>query len=151
MQLLPAANTPHHQIGPIVKIKIRVGRHRDAVLRHHPTTTRHTSQASPRVGVPSILGLAWNKFLQMCCCSVIQLCPTLWDPVDCSTPSFHYLSEFAQTHVHQAGDAIQPSHPLSSPSPSLNLSQHQGLFKWVSFSHQVAKVSASTSLLPMNT
>ena len=51
------------------------------------------------------------------------------------------LLEFTQTHVHRIGDAIQPSHPLSSPSPpTLNLSQHQGLFKWVSSSHQVAKV-----------
>ena len=55
------------------------------------------------------------------------------DPMDCSTPGFpvlHYLSEFAQTHVLCVGDAIQPSHPLSSPfPPALNLSQHQGLFK----------------------
>ena len=75
---------------------------------------------------------------------VSQLCLTLCDPVDCSTPGLpvhHQLPEFTQTHVHQVGDAIEPSHPLSSPSPSaLNLSQHQGLFKWVSSSHQVAKV-----------
>ena len=79
-----------------------------------------------------------------CCCSVTKLCPTLWDPMDCSTPGFpvlHHLMKFAQTHVHWVGDAIQPSHPLPSPSPpALNLSQHQGLFKWVSSSHQVAKV-----------
>ena len=56
-------------------------------------------------------------------------------------PVHHQLPEFTQTHVHWVGDAIQPSHPLSSPSPALNLSsQYQGLFKWVSFSHQVAKV-----------
>ena len=65
--------------------------------------------------------------------------------MDCSTPGFpvnHQLPELTQTHVHRVGDAIQPSHPLSSPSPpALNLSQHQGLFKWVSSSHQVAKVS----------
>ena len=76
--------------------------------------------------------------------SVTQLCPTLCDTMDCSTPGFpvhHKLPELAQTHVHQVGDAIQPSHPLSSLSPpALNLSQHQGLFKWVSSSHQVAKV-----------
>ena len=68
----------------------------------------------------------------------------LCDPMDCSTPGFpvrHFLPEFAQTHIHWVGDAIQPSHPLSSPSPlALNLSQHQGLFQWVSSSHQVAKV-----------
>ena len=56
-------------------------------------------------------------------------------------PVHHQLPEFTQTHVHQVGDAIQPSHPLSSPSlPAFNLSQHQGLFKQVGSSHQVAKV-----------
>ena len=76
--------------------------------------------------------------------SVAQSCPTLWDPMDCGTPGLplhHQSLEFTQTHVHWVGDAIQPSHPLSSPSlPAFNLSQHQGLFKWVSSSHQVAKV-----------
>ena len=57
------------------------------------------------------------------------------------SPVHHQLLESTQTHVHWVGDTIQPSHPLSSPSPpALNLSQHQGLFKWVSSSHQVAKV-----------
>ena len=76
--------------------------------------------------------------------SVAQSCPTLCDPMSCSTPGLpvHYqLPEPTQTHVHRVGDAIQPSHPLSSPSPpALSLSQHQGLFKWVSSLHQVAKV-----------
>ena len=76
--------------------------------------------------------------------SVAQSCPTLRDPMNCSMPCFlvqHQLPEFTQTHVHWVGDAIQPSHPLSSPSPStFNLFQHQGLFKWVSSSHQVARV-----------
>ena len=76
--------------------------------------------------------------------SVAQLCPTLCDPVDCSMPGFpvhHQLLELAQTHVHWVGDAIQTSHPLSSPSPpAFNLSQHQGLFQWASSLHQVAKV-----------
>ena len=76
--------------------------------------------------------------------SVTQSCPTLCDPMDCSTPGLpvhHQLPDFTQTHVHRVGDAIQLSHPLLSPSPpTLNLSQHQGLFKWVSSSHQVAKV-----------
>ena len=69
---------------------------------------------------------------------------SLWDPMDCSMPglSVHYqLPEFTQTHVHWVGDAIQPSHPLLSPSPpTFNLSQHQGLFQWVSSLHQVAKI-----------
>ena len=76
--------------------------------------------------------------------SVAQSCLTLCDPVDCSTPGFpvhHQLLEFTQTYVHRVGDAIQPSHPLSSPSPpTFNLSQHQGLFKQVSSPHQVAKL-----------
>ena len=68
--------------------------------------------------------------------SVARSCPILCDPVNHSMPGLpvhHQLLESTQTHVHRVGDAIQPSHPLSSPSPSaLNLSQHQGLFKWVS-------------------
>ena len=76
--------------------------------------------------------------------SVAQLCPTLCDPIDCSMPGFpvhHQLPEFTQTHVHWVGDAIQASHLLLSPSPpTLNFSQHKGLFQWVSSSHQVAKV-----------
>ena len=76
--------------------------------------------------------------------SVAQLRPTLGNPRDSNTPGLpvHYrLLEFTQTHVHRVSDAIQPSHPLSSPSfPTFNLSQHQGLFKWVSSSHQVATV-----------
>ena len=85
--------------------------------------------------------------------AVDHSCPTLCHPMDCSTPGFpvhHYLPELPQTHVHQVGDAIQPSHPLSSPPSDFNLSQNQGLFQWVSSSHQVAKVLASASVLPMN-
>ena len=76
--------------------------------------------------------------------SVTQSCLNIGNPMDCSTPGFpvHYqLPEFTQTQVHWVVDAIQPSHPLSSPSlPALDLSQHQGLFQRVSSSHQVAKV-----------
>ena len=76
--------------------------------------------------------------------SVTQFCPTLCDPMDCSTPGLpvHYqCPEFTQTHVHWVSDAIQQSHPLSSPStPAFNHSQHQGHFKWVSSLHQVAKI-----------
>ena len=76
--------------------------------------------------------------------SVAQSCPTLRDPMNRRMPGLpvhHQLLEFTQTHVHWVGDAIQPSQPLLSPSPpALNLSQHQDLFKWVSSSHQVAKV-----------
>ena len=77
--------------------------------------------------------------------SVAQSCPTLWDPMNRSMPGLpvhHQLPEFTQTYVHQVSDAIQPSHPLLSPSlPAPNPSQHhQGLFQWVNSSNQVAKV-----------
>ena len=76
--------------------------------------------------------------------SVAQSCQTLCDPINCSMPGLpvhHQLPESTQTHVHRVNDTIQPSHPLSSPSPpALNLAQHRGLFRWVNASHQVAKV-----------
>ena len=76
--------------------------------------------------------------------SVAQLCPTLCDPMNHSTPGLpvhHQLPEFTQTHIHRVSDAIQPSHPLSSPSPlAPNPSQQQSLFQWVNSSHEVAKV-----------
>ena len=76
--------------------------------------------------------------------SVTQSCPTPCDPMNRSTPGLpvhHQLPEFTQTHVHWVGDAIQPSHPLSSPSPPAPKPfQHQGLFKWVNCLHEVAKV-----------
>ena len=89
-----------------------------------------------------------NTFLSSysvgCPCSVTQSCPTLCNPIDCSTPGFpvlHHLLEFAQTQFHRVGEAIQPSCPLSSPClPAFNLSQQQGLFQRVGSSHQVAKL-----------
>ena len=76
--------------------------------------------------------------------SVAQSCSTLCNPMDSSIPGFpvlHHFKELAQMHIHWVGDAIQPSHPLLSPSPpAFNLCQHQGVFQWVSSSHQVAKV-----------
>ena len=85
--------------------------------------------------------LAWISTFKFS--SVAQSCPTLCDPMNHSTPGLpvhHHLAEFTQTHINRVGDAIQPSYPLSSPSPpALNLSQHQGLFQWVSSSHQMAK------------
>ena len=89
--------------------------------------------------------------------SVVQSCPTLFDPMNCSTPGLpvhHQLPEFTQTHVHRVGDAIQPSHPLLSPfPPAFNPSQHQSfpmsqLFAWGS---QSTGVSALASFLPNNT
>ena len=88
---------------------------------------------------------------------ITKSCPTLCNPMNCSTlgfPILHYLPKFAQTHIQWVDDAIQPSHPLLPPySPALNLSQHQGLFQWDSSSHQVAKVldfQLQRSLEPMN-
>ena len=89
--------------------------------------------------------------------SLVAQCLTLCDPMDCSTPGLpvhHQLPEFSQTHVYWVSDAIQPSHPLSSPSPpAFNFSQHQGLFpmSWLFAScGQSIGVSASTSVFPMN-
>ena len=85
-----------------------------------------------------------HHFTSVTISSVTQLCLTLWDPMDCSTTGFpvhHQLPELAQTLVHRVSDTIQPSHPLSSPSPSaFNISQNQGFFQWLISLHQVAKV-----------
>ena len=93
---------------------------------------------------PHVYGHHFDPLPHHCCYSVIQLCSTLCDPMVCSRPGFsvlHYLLGFAQTHVHWVSDAIQPSHSLPpSSSPTFCLSQHQGLFQWVTPSHQVAKV-----------
>ena len=103
----------------------------------------------------------WNRFYifsnRFIFSSVTQSCPTVCSLMDCSTPGIpvhHQLPEFTQTHVHWVGDTIQSSQPLSSPSPpTFNLSQHQGLFKWVTFfasGGQSIGVSASASVLSMN-
>ena len=108
---------------------------------------------------PNIMVRVWRIYTQMRVSlhqfsSVTQSCPTFCDPMDYSTPGFpvhHQLVELAQTHIHWVGSAIQPSHPLLSPSPSAsNLSQHQGLFQWHSSSHQVAKVLELFNISPSN-
>ena len=98
-----------------------------------------------------LLIFAWN----ICCCSVTKSCPTLCDPMDCSTPSFsvfHCLLESAQIHVHWVRDAIWPSHSPLPPSPgALNLSQHQSLLQWVDSWNQGLKYwSFSFSISPFN-
>ena len=91
-----------------------------------------------------------------CCCSVAQSCPTLFDSMNRSMPGFpvlKYSLELAQTHVHRVSDAIQPSHPLSSPSlPAFNLAQHESLFQCKFFPSGGPSIGASTSasVLPMN-
>ena len=92
------------------------------------------------------MGLKHNDVIYMTTVqlsSVVQSCLTLRDPMDGKMPGFpvhHQLLELAKTHFHRVGDAIQPSHPLSSPSPAFSLSQHRGLFQGVSSLHQVAKL-----------
>ena len=110
------------------------------------------------LGLPYALSWVWSHTSWshtsrcFCCCSVAKSCPTLCDPMGYSMPTFpvhHQLLELTHTHVHQVGDAIQPCHPLSSPSPLACLSQHQGLFQWVSSSHQWPKYwSFSFSISP---
>ena len=88
------------------------------------------------------VGHNWVTNTSLSFSSVAQSCPTLCNPMDRSMPGFPvlHLPEFAQTHVHWVSDAIQPSHPLSSPFPPVfNLSQHQGPFQWI-LSHQLSKV-----------
>ena len=96
----------------------------------------------------------WKFIVPLQFSSVAQSCAAVCNPIDCSKPglSAHHQLEFTQTHIHRVGDAIQQSHPLSYPfPPAFNLSQHQGLFQWVSYSHQVAKYwSFSFSIIPSN-
>ena len=91
-----------------------------------------------------LLDLIYRQFSSVQFSSVAQSCPTLCDPMNRSTlglPVHHHLPEFTQTHVHRVRDAIQPSHPRSSPSPPApNPSQHHSLFQWVNSSHEVAKI-----------
>ena len=97
-----------------------------------------------------------GRVLTLCFSSVAQSCPTLCDPVDCSMPGLpvhHQLPEFTQTHVHRVGDAIQPSHPLSSPSPPFFNLPASGSFpmsQLFASGGQNIGVSASASVLPMN-
>ena len=119
-----------------------------SVPRHHVRFSLEFLQLAltclPYLSLPlqSILSTSLGETPQFS--SVAQLCLTLCNPINCSMsglPDHQQLLESTQTHVHWVGDAIQPSHPLSSPSPpAFNLYQHQGLFKWVSSLHQVAKV-----------
>ena len=135
--------------------------------RSNTSTSGNSSEENKNIDLRRYMFIAalfttakvWNNLSvhQCCCCSVAKSCLTLCDPMDYSTPGSpvrHYLPEFAQIHVHQVGGAIQPSHPLSSPSsPAFNLSQPQGLFQWVrlfTLGGQSTGASASASVLPMN-
>ena len=106
---------------------------RDLLNKAHEESSEHQDKVLYQWGFSSV------QFS-----SVSQSCPTLCNPMNRSTPGLpvhHQLLEFSQTYIHRVGDAIQPSHPLSSPSlPVPNPSQHQSLFQWVNSSHEVAKV-----------
>ena len=101
-----------------------------------------------------LLVVFWGHYSLTQFSSVAQSCLTVCNPMDCSTPGLpvcHQLPEFTQTHVHQVGGVIQPSHPLSSPSPAPNPSQHQGLFQWVTLCMRWPKYwSFSPSISPSN-
>ena len=144
----------HHQVQPVLLSKY------DQILSMSPhlhcfhPVPRHLVSFSlgflqlaltclPYLSLPlqSILSTSLGEMPQFS--SVAQSCPTLCDPINHSTPGLpvhHQLPDFSQTHIHWGSVAIQPSHPLSYPSPALKLSQQQGIFKWVSSLHQVAKV-----------
>ena len=99
---------------------------------------------SLRLYTSEAIQTAWFKIMERFS-SVAQSCPTLCDPMNCSTPGLpvhHHLPEFTQTHIHWVSDAIQTSHPLSSPfPPAPNPSQHQRLFQWVNSSHDGIPIS----------
>ena len=104
----------------------------------HPLDHRK-SKSSRKMSTSALLTTPKSLTVFISVTQVSWLC----NPTDCSRPGlpvYHQLPEFTQIHVHWVGDATQPSHPLSSPSPTFNLSQHQGLFWWVSSSYQLAKV-----------
>ena len=108
------------------------------LLLSYSSLLGHTEMSTSNPYYPQ----TWVTLLQFS--SVTQSCPTVWDPMNRSKPGFpvhHQLPAFTQTHVHRVSDAIQPSHPLSSPfPPASNPSQHQSLSQWVNSSHDVAKV-----------
>ena len=120
----------------IAPAKIMNANKSQTIIKNHIKETREAPSTikAPNRSLPTL-------WLSGQFSSIAQSYPTLWDPMDCSTPGFlvhHQLLEATQTHVHRVSDAIQSSHPLLSPSPpTFNLSQHQGLFQWVSFLHQV--------------
>ena len=122
----------------------------------HLTLTQQFPLWLPTLEKPRHCGYAdkyLNSYYQFS--SVTQSCPTLCDPMDCSMPGLpvhHQLPELVQTHVHRVGHAIQPPHSLSPlSSPAFSLSQHQGLFQWVSSSHHVAKIlERHLSISPSN-
>ena len=113
---------------------------------HWASQSQKNILSSPHLSLISVENLPElaTEFSSVQFSSVPQPCPTLCNPMNCRTPGLpvhHQFPKITQIHVPWVSDAIQPSHPLSSPSPpAFNLSQHQGLFKWISSSYQVAKI-----------
>ena len=116
----------------------------EALIRWPPDSKSQSIRKDPYLARPRDIWYSQVLLSSVQFSSFAQTCPTLCDPMDCSMPgssTLHYLPEFAQTHVHWIADSVQPSHPLSSPSPlAPNPSQHQSLFQWVNSLHEVAKV-----------
>ena len=137
---------------PSIFLSIRVFSNESALCIRWPNYWSFSFSISPSNEYSELISFSIRLVWSPCCpresqvqfSLIAQSCPTLCNPMNCSMPGLpvhHQLPESTQTHVHRVGDAIQPSHPLLSPSPpALNLSQHHGLFKWVSSLHQVAKV-----------
>ena len=135
---------------PLKSIKIRVTKSRfkfhsgHLLLLENCRTSQQFRVLICKMGILSPPSQTAGKVQSVQFSSFTQSCPTLCDPMNCSTPGLpvhHHLPEFTQTHVHRVSDAIHPSHPLSSPSPPTpNPSQHQSLFQWVHSSNEVAKV-----------
>ena len=143
-QIVPSSSSPDPKLQSLCHKMPRLLSLSSKAFMLHPCNPysfiTHRSPCSP---TPTPALCFPNTEIRDTHCSGAQSCPTLCDPMDCSTPGFpvlHYLLESAQTHVHWVDDTIQPSYPLLTPSPALNLSQHQGLFQWVLSSHQVTKV-----------
>ena len=150
--------TPIDIVGSNIKVNERSGNNVSQIFPHERGTWTHEVTLHFLFFTLKFLWTYLHSTLQcMCDCfivkwlpysfqfsSVTQSCPTLCDPMNRSTPGLpvhHQLPEFTQTHIHRVSDAIQPSHPLSSPSPPApNHPQHQGLLQWVNSSHEVAKV-----------
>ena len=148
-QRIPKIYKEHMQLNtrkinePIKKLAKELGDH--FTIHTRVESLCHLHKANIMLEVTYALIIMWiSEFVSNQFSSVTQSRPTPCNPMDCRTPGFpvhHKLPELAQTHVHQFSDAIEPSHPLSSPSPpASNLSQHEGLFQWISSSHWVAKV-----------
>ena len=112
-----------------------------AVYKVTPAVSQTLKSSLSFQYISPLLLLVSSIFPLYCCCSVSKSYSTLCDSMHNRLPVLHHLLDSNQTHVHWISDAIQPSHPLLLPTPpALSVSQHQGLFQWVSSSHQVAKV-----------